>query len=49
MSGANTCQEAVLAAIANTTVETVTPILSLTTGNTGALTGDFFISGVCVD
>lgn len=49
MSGANTCQEAVLAAIANTTVETATPFLSLTTANTGALTGDLFISGICVD
>lgn len=49
MTGANTCTEAILAAIANTTVETATPFLSLTTGNTGALAADIFISGVCVD
>jgi hypothetical protein len=29
--------------------ETATPFLSLTTGNTGALTADFFIVGVIVD
>lgn len=34
---------------ANLTSFTATPILSLTTGNTGALTADWFFYGDCVD
>lgn len=42
---------AVIAAVANLIgkAETATPILSLTTGNTGALTADIFITGTIVD
>lgn len=49
MTGANTATVATLAAVASTIVSTATPILSLTTGNTGALNADVFIYGVCVD
>lgn len=49
LTGANTIQTATLAAIATTIVSTATPILSLTTGNTGALTADVFIWGVILD
>ena len=37
---------AALAALANTTLLSATPILSLTTGSTAACTADFFICGV---
>lgn len=42
---------ATLGSVANliSKVETATPILSLTTGNTGALTADLFVVGVVVD
>lgn len=49
LTGAGTCTVSTLAAIATTKVESTAPILSLTTGNTGALTADHFIFGVCVD
>jgi hypothetical protein len=49
LTGANTGQVATLATIATTTISTANPILSLTTGNTGALVADIFIFGVCVD
>lgn len=49
LTGANTMTLATVAAIGTTAVETATPILALTTGNTGALTADFFIFGYCVD
>ena len=49
LTGANTVQSATLAAIAGTIASTATPILSLTTGNTGTLTADIFIWGVALD
>lgn len=49
LTGVGTAQTGTLAAIALTIVSTATPILSLTTGNTGALVADIFIFGVCVD
>lgn len=49
LTGVGTAQTGTLAAIALTVVSTATPILSLTTGNTGALVCDLFIFGVCVD
>lgn len=49
LTGASTLQTATLAAIASTIVSSATPFLSLTTGNTGALTADVFIWGVVVD
>lgn len=49
LTGVGTAQTATLASIALTVVSTATPILSLTTGNTGALSCDLFIFGVCVD
>ena len=49
LTGAGTAVAATIANLLQTKVETATPNLSLTTGNTGALTADFFILGVCVD
>lgn len=49
LTGVGTAQTGTLAAIALTIVSTATPILSLSTGNTGALSADIFIFGVCVD
>lgn len=49
LTGAGTAQTGTLAAIALTVISTATPILSLTTGNTGALVADIFIFGICVD
>jgi hypothetical protein len=48
-AGANTGQVATLASITTTAISTATPIFALTTGNTGAMTADLFIFGVCVD
>ena len=47
LTGANTAVSATIAATAASF--TATPILSLTTGNTGALTADVFVFGVVVD
>lgn len=49
LTGAGTSAIANLANLLQVKVETATPNLSLTTGNTGALTADFFIIGVVVD
>ena len=49
LSGAGTAAVAALANLLVTKVESATPNLSLTTGNTGALTADIFIVGVVVD
>ena len=49
LTGAQTMQVATLTNILVTKTESATPILSLTTGNTGALTADIFIIGVVVD
>ena len=49
LTGGGTAQTATLANILQSVSANVTPILSLTTGNTGALTADLFISGVIVD
>lgn len=49
LTGASTAAVATLANLLQTKVETATPFLSLTTGNTGALSADVFISGVIVD
>lgn len=48
LTGAST---ATLATVANliSKVESATPILSLTTGNTGTLTADIFVTGSVVD
>lgn len=49
LTGAGKIVSAALAALIATDVQTATPILSLTTGNTGALTADIFIYGVILD
>lgn len=49
LTGAGKIQDCTLAAVIATDVQTATPILSLTTGNTGALTADIFIYGVPLD
>lgn len=49
LSGAGKMVAATLAALLGTNVETATPILALSTGNTGALTADIFIYGVPLD
>lgn len=49
LTGAGTGQTATLAAVALTVISTATPVFALTTGNTGALSVDLFIFGVCVD
>lgn len=48
LTGALTCVQATLANLIGK-VETATPVLSLTTGNTGALTADVFVVGTVVD
>ena len=49
LTGAGTAQAATLANILQTVAASATPILSLTTGNTGALTADIFIQGIVTD
>lgn len=49
LSGAAKMVTATLAALLGTDVLSATPILSLTTGSTGAVTADVFIFGVVVD
>lgn len=49
LSGAGKMQDASIAAIVNTDIQTATPFLSLTTGSTGAVTGDVFIFGLILD
>lgn len=49
MTGAGSAQTAALANLLQSVAATATPFLSLTTGNTGALTADLFISGIVVD
>lgn len=46
---ANKVVQATLAALVGTNLETATPILSLTTGSSAALTADIFIFGVVLD
>lgn len=46
LTGIGTGVLATLAALAGQKIETATPYLSLTTGNTGALSADFFIYGI---
>ncbi len=46
LTGANT---SVLATLATQAVQTAAPYLSLTTGNTGALTANLYIYGIIVD
>ena len=48
LTGAGTMQFATLANILQAAL-TATPILNLTTGNTGALTTDLFITGISLD
>ena len=49
LTGANTAATANLANLLQTKALNLPPILSLTTGNTGALTADIFIVGTVVD
>lgn len=49
MSGAGKIVDATLAALIATDEQTATPILSLTTGSTGAVTADFCIYGVAIN
>lgn len=49
LSGADKTQVATVAAVALTDLESLTPILSLTTGSTGAITGDVYIFGAALD
>lgn len=49
MSGAGKIQDASLAALVLTDAQTATPILSLTTGSTAAVTADVFIYGLILD
>lgn len=49
LTGAGTIQVATLANIQAAVSASATPNLSLTTGNTGALTADIFILGVSLD
>ena len=49
LTGTGTAAVATLANVLQTKIETATPFLSLTTGNTGALTADLFIVGIVVD
>ena len=49
LSGANKIAVATLAALVATDIQSATPILSLTTGNTGALTADIFVYGIILD
>lgn len=49
LSGAGKIQDASIAAIVTTDIQSATPFLSLTTGSTGAVTGDVFIFGLILD
>lgn len=49
ISGAGKTQVATIAAVALTDVATATPILSLTTGSTAAVTADVYIFGAALD
>lgn len=49
LSGAGKTASATIAAIALTDVATATPILSLTTGSTAAVTADVYIFGAALD
>lgn len=49
LTGAKKIVKTTLAAIAGTEYAVSAPILSLTTGNTGALTADFYVRGLIVD
>ena len=49
LTGTNTAAVATIANLLQTKIESATPFLSLTTGNTGALTADLFIIGIVVD
>jgi hypothetical protein len=49
LTGASKGVAATVATVAATNVQSATPNLSLTTGNTGALTADIFIYGFCID
>ncbi len=49
LTGAGAAAVATLTNLLSSKVESATPNLSLTTGNTGALTCDIFIAGVVVD
>lgn len=49
LSGAGKIVDATLAAIINTDVQSASPILSLTTGSTAAVTGDVLVFGIVAD
>lgn len=49
LSGAAKITEATLAALVGTDLLTATPILSLSTGSTAAITADLFLFGVVID
>lgn len=49
LTAAGTVASAPLANVLQTKSSTATPFLSLTTGNTGALTADLFVTGIVVD
>lgn len=49
LTGADTAQFAAMSNVLQTSVFTATPLLSLTTGNTGALVADILICGIVVD
>lgn len=49
LTGALTVQQASILKILGTGINSALPILSLTTGNTGALTATIVMHGICVD
>lgn len=49
LSGASKAQDATLAAVVTTDVHTATPLLSLTTGSTAAVTADVYVFGMILD
>ena len=49
MSGAGKMQDATLSALVVTDWQTATPILSLTTGSIGVVTGDVYIFGMILE
>jgi hypothetical protein len=49
LTGAGKIVDATLAAVVGTDVRTETPILSLTTGSTAAVTADVYVFGVILD
>lgn len=49
LTGANKIATATLAALVGTNLESATPFLSLTTGNSAAMLTDIFIYGTCLD